>query len=159
MRDENKTKQQLINELKGFRQRVAELEAEGKWEGEGFNRKRGHPAESVSERTARTEELQEEIILREKTEGEISRLARAVELSPTQTETSSTSIQNSFNSPDIPTKSRLDRIQESCSPGSSLPSYMRICGKPSPMGKSGVGSSSTRRRTEIYTGRTPQSHP
>ena len=82
MRDENKTKQQLINELKRFRQRIAELEAEGKGEGEGLNKERGYPAESVNERTARTEELQEEIIHHEKTEGEISRLARAVEQSP-----------------------------------------------------------------------------
>lgn len=82
MRDENKTKQQLVNELKRFRQRIAELEAEGKREEEGLNKERGYPAESVNERTARTEELQEEIIQREKTEGEISRLARAVEQSP-----------------------------------------------------------------------------
>ncbi|NIO04639.1 MAG: diguanylate cyclase, partial [Proteobacteria bacterium] len=83
MRDENKTKQQLINELKRFRQRIAELEAEGERKGEeGLNKEPGHPAESVNERTARTEELQEEILQCEKTEGEISRLARAVEQSP-----------------------------------------------------------------------------
>ncbi|NIO08605.1 MAG: hypothetical protein GTO40_11590, partial [Deltaproteobacteria bacterium] len=82
MGDQNKTKRQLINELKRLRQRVAELEAEGKREGEGLNKERGHPPESMNERTAHTEEPQEEIYQRENTEGEISRLARAVEQSP-----------------------------------------------------------------------------
>jgi len=82
MRDENKTKQQLINELKHLRRQISELEVKCKREREELDKDRGHPAESMNERTARTEEPQEELIQCGKTEEEVRRLARAVEQSP-----------------------------------------------------------------------------
>ncbi len=82
MREENKTKRQLINELKRLRRRIAELEAERKRDVKGLDKDGGHSAESVNERTARTKEPQEEFIQCEKTEEKIRRLARAVEQSP-----------------------------------------------------------------------------
>ncbi|NIS59663.1 MAG: diguanylate cyclase [Proteobacteria bacterium] len=83
MREENKTKSQLIDELEHLRRRVAELEAERKRYGEGWDKDRGHSAESVNELIALTEGPQEEIIQREKTDEKIRKLALAVEQSPT----------------------------------------------------------------------------
>jgi diguanylate cyclase (GGDEF)-like protein/PAS domain S-box-containing protein len=82
MREENKTKRQLINELKHLRRRIAELEADRKQDGERLSKDRGHPEESVNERIACTEEPQEELIQHERAEEKIRRLARAVEQSP-----------------------------------------------------------------------------
>jgi diguanylate cyclase (GGDEF)-like protein/PAS domain S-box-containing protein len=82
MRYENKTKQELINELKQLRRRIVELEVKCKHEEERLDKDRGRPAESVNERTACTEEPEEELIQRGKTGEELSRLARAVEQSP-----------------------------------------------------------------------------
>ena len=82
IKEENRTKRQLINELKHLRRRIAELEAERERDGEKLSKDRGRLEESVNERTACTEEPGEELIQREKTEEKIRRLASAVEQSP-----------------------------------------------------------------------------
>jgi len=83
MKDEDKTKEQLANELNQLLQRLAKLEASGARSQRAagqLSKNRDLREELVKERTA---ELREETNERRKTEEELRKLSRAVEQSPT----------------------------------------------------------------------------